>query len=174
MIIPGIGWDTESVVTGAIKMREPARSQPVMERINAYDFDAVFPFTNIFWSGSPAVYGFPIIGFAGSYKQIEEAWLEWLWKFSRLLSSLDAVEAQVTLSCVLGTYFWILQPRLHFADSTAYFTNSMEGQLWGIIAASDPDFTEDPDWISHCTDTLKISRDAWQCLEHWTKVTIPS
>ncbi len=173
MLMPGAGWDTESVVTGAIKIREHRLLEQSWQRVGGFEFDAVFPFTNIFWPGSPAAYGFPVIGFAGSYKQIEEAWTEWLWKFSRLLSALDAVEAQVNLNCVLGSYRWALQPRLHFTDPTAYYKASMEGQVWGIVAASDPDFTEDPDWTAHCRQVVPNGDLEWPRLERWTKFVPP-
>jgi len=173
MLIPGAGWDTESVVTGAIKIRQHTLVEESWERLNRFEFDDTYPFTNVFWRGSSAAYGFPVIGFAGSYKQIEESWTEWLWKFGRLLSTLDAVEAQVSLNCVLGSFCWILQPRRHFVEPTAYYIASMEGQPWGIVQASNPDFTEDLDWISHCRETLGKLHE-WPQLEHWTKFAPPT
>jgi len=82
IFIPGTGWDTESVVDGFIKVREHLLVKESMEIIHAFDFDDRYPFTDIFWGPSPAAYGFPVIGFAGSYKQIEEDWNEWMWRFS--------------------------------------------------------------------------------------------
>lgn len=155
IIIPGSGWDTESVISGFIKVREHGLVNQTMEIINAYDFDDTAPFTNIFAGGSPAAYGFAVIGFAGSYKQIEESWNEWMWKFTQLLSRLDAIEAHVNLSCLLGDYDWKLEPRLRFEDR--YSREPMRGQVWGITDAPEPDFSTDPTWLMYCCSSRTYS-----------------
>jgi hypothetical protein len=147
IFIPGTGWDTESVVTGFIKLRKHDLAESSIKVVNEFEFDEVYPFTNIFFGVSPAAYGFPVIGFAGSYKQIEEYWNEWLWKFSQLLARLDAREAHVNLSCILGDYDWKLEPRLRFENRQCF--DSMRGQVWGIIESPEPDFSRDTTWLSH-------------------------
>ena len=161
IFIPGSGWDTESVVTGFIKLREHNLAEESMEIINTFEFDDSYPFTNIFLGASPAAYNFPVIGFAGSYKQIEENWNEWLWKFSRLLSCLDAVEAHVSLSCVLGNYSWKLEPRLRFDNR--HSPDTMQGQIWGITESSEPDFSTDPTWLAH------FPEEKYELVERWNK-----
>ena len=87
-----------------------------------------------------AAYGAPIIPFAGSYKQLEEAWSEWLWKLADLLSRIDAVSARVSLDCVLGSFTWGLAP--------------VEAGRWVIVDAPDDDFSIDPEWLDHVRRTL--------------------
>ena len=169
IFIPGTGWDTESVITGFIKVRDHTLAKQSMETINAYDFDDVYPFTNIFWGASPAAYGFPVIGFAGSYKQIEENWNEWMWKFTQLLSRLDAIEAHVNLSCLLGDYDWKLEPRLRFEDRLS--RDSMQGQVWGITEAPEPDFSTDPTWLAYCSDEkYRFDEKTGERFNEWTKL----
>lgn len=166
---PGTGWDTESAITGCIKIRLHTLIDESMKIVNDFDYDDVFPFTNIFWGASPAAYGFPVIGFAGSYKQVEEGWSEWMWKFSQLLSRLDAVEAHVNLNCILGDFHWTLQPQLHFDHFTAYYKFSMTHQIWGITEASEPDFSIDPRWPEHCAKWASGGWNDWEQLPRWVK-----
>ena len=134
--------------------------QPSMATVNAFDFDNRYPFTNIFWADSPARYNFPVIGFCGSYKQIEEDWNEWLWKFGQFLSALDAIEACVNLHCILGSYQWHLEPELLHRQPTS--RGSTKGQKWGVIAAPENDFSVHPTWLAHC-------ETKWtQFVERWT------
>jgi hypothetical protein len=170
---PGTGWNTESVITGCIKIRLHSLVEESMKIINDFDFDEVFPFTNIFWGASPAAYGFPLISFAGSYKQIEEAWNEWMWKLGQLLSCLDAVEAHVNLNCILGDFHWTLQPKLHFEHPTIFYTSSMRHQIWGITDAPELDFSIDPLWQSHCAKRAFGGWNDWEQLERWVKAESP-
>lgn len=145
--IPGIGWDTPSIVTGYIKTRGFYSTQKNIQAINSFRFDEVYPFTNIFWGSSPASYESPVIGFAGSYKQIEEDWAEWLWKFSQLLSGIDAVSARVNLDCVVGSYTWLLQPEYFLKNKKS--DRSMIGEVWGITEAPEEDFSVNEEWLNH-------------------------
>jgi hypothetical protein len=161
IFIPGTGWDSESVISGFIKVREHPLVEQSIVIINAFEFDDIYPFTNIFWGASPAAYGFPVIGFAGSYKQIEEDWNEWMWKFSQLLSHLDAVEARVSLSCILGNFNWKLEPKLRFDNR--HSRDTMQGQVWGITESPEPDFSTDPVWLAHFSDKK------YGLVERWDK-----
>jgi hypothetical protein len=135
--IPGVGWDTPSIVSGYIRFAGAHLLPAAVATIAAYPFDDVYPFTNIFAGGSPAAYGAGVIGFAGSYKQVEEEWGEWLWKFADLLSRLDADEAHVGLDGVLGSHRWTLEPE---AGGT---------RQWAITRAPAEDFSIHPEWLAH-------------------------
>jgi hypothetical protein len=162
--IPGRGWDTESVVYGYIKLSSHGLLQAARSAIRQFEFDEVFPFTNIFWSDSPASYNYPVIGFAGSYKQVEEAWNEWLWRFSQLLSRLDAVEARVSLACVLGHYEWKLEPAARYRQQRGVAVAApLTGQQWGITEAPANDFSIHPEWLEH------FPAGADQVVERWPK-----
>jgi hypothetical protein len=148
---------TESIVSGHIKMRSEhhvgqlLQVQRTKEALDAFTFDEVYPFTNIFWCDSPARYSGAVIAFAGSYKQIEEVWHHWLWKISQLLSTLDASEAIVTLDCIMGTYQWRLIPRisydiLHLRQKQDW-PETLVGQQWGVIEAPQDDFSISPEWL---------------------------
>lgn len=133
-----------SVVSGFIHLRDEPIER-AKETIDSFEFDDVWPFTNIFWCDSPAHYFSPVVGFAGSYKQVEEVWSEWLWKFSQLLTRLDAHHAQVHLSCVMGNHSWQLRPKV-CAQSTRW-PKSMIGEPWVITSAPENDFSIDPGWL---------------------------
>lgn len=164
ILIPGTGWDTESIVNGFIKVPSLEAANRNMKVIGKFDFDDVYPFTDIFLGISAAAYCFYVIGFAGSYKQIEEDWNEWLWKFGQLLSHLEAVEARVSLSCLLGDYIWKLEPKSLFEDP--YAKESTQGQMWGITESPQPDFSTDSTWLTHCA---ALNSDCWPPLiERWS------
>jgi len=115
--------------------------------IAAFTYDEKYPFNNIFWANSPAQYFTPVIGFAGSYKQVEEHWSEWLWKFSELLSTLDAFEATVHLECVRGRYLWRLRPISYLKGVLNKPLNSSisyKGEQWVIVESPPNDFTLSP------------------------------
>lgn len=112
--------------------------QDAMHTINAFEFDEVYPFTNIFWGGSPAQYFLPVVIFGGSYKQIEESWNEWLWKFSQMLSTLEAAKACVHLECIYGKFSWRLEPRSRHFGVVA--RPPYKGEQWGIVEGPEDDF----------------------------------
>jgi hypothetical protein len=145
----------QSTVCGVIRTctgRKPeewqARQLDNERALAAFPYDERYPFTDIFWAHSPAQYQTPVIGFAGSYKQIEEHWSEWLWKFSQLLSTLDANDAFVYLHCIRGSFAWRLQPlSFHLAVNGISDRNSSfayRGEEWGIVEAPADDFTLTP------------------------------
>ena len=163
ILIPGIGWDTESVVSGWIKSTNHDIAKENHKIIDSFGYDEIYPFTNIFQDVSSTAYGCSILSFAGSYKQIEEDWNEWLWKFSQLLTRLDAIEAVVHLDCVLGNYRWKLEPKARFENLK--IPDSLRGQIWGIVEASAPDFSTDAAWLEHCS---AIGSNQWtQLVERW-------
>lgn len=143
LLIPGSGWDTESIVWGYIKFGDNGSLAAAEGSIAAYPFDEVYPFTNIFCGGSPARYGAAVIGFAGSYKQVEEDWNEWLWKFADLLSRLPAREAHVGLDCVIGSYRWKLEP------GSPRQSGQDGAPGWTITRAPADDFSIHPEWLAH-------------------------
>ncbi len=124
----------QSCISGYILQRDDRRSiEHNRGAVAAYPFDEVFPFTNIFWFDSPADYFFPLIGLTGSYKQVEEFWSEWLWKFSQLLSRLEALEAYVNLDCVGGEFRWKL--KAWSVHQELPLPPSLVGERWGITKA---------------------------------------
>ncbi len=122
--------------------------QQNLQAIASYAFDDPYPFTTIFWGGTPARYFCPLIGLTGSYRSIEEVWSEWLWKFSQLLSRLEAIEARVSLECIIGSYTWELQPRASCPPMQQ--VTSFIGQPWVITHAPPTDFSIDPEWLQRC------------------------
>jgi hypothetical protein len=146
----------DSIVTGYIQSWGRSRAEQNtmdefwaynQEVIATYPFDTAYPFTNIFWCDSPAQYFRPLIGFVGSYKQIEEYWSEWLWKFAQLLSNLEAYRARVYLNCVMGHHFWELEPESVFLGVPDSL-RSLRGEKWGIVKAPENDFSIDPSWLA--------------------------
>lgn len=142
----------DSVVSGFIKIRDHQFMEQAQKAINSFEFDSVWPFTNIFWCDSAAQYSFPVIGFVGSYNKIEEVWSEWLWKFGQLLSQLDAFQARVNLDCILGVYSWELRPRAYCLSATRPPT--MINQSWIIVSAPENDFSIDPQWLKYVNNNL--------------------
>jgi hypothetical protein len=137
-----------SVVSGYIVTRHEQYIEQNRQAIAAYPFDELYPFTNIFWDGTPERYFHPLIGLTGAYRTIEEAWSEWLWKFSQLLSRLEAIEARVTLDCIIGSYSWELRPRAYCPP--IQHVESFIGQPWVITQAPADDFSVDPEWLQRC------------------------
>lgn len=81
----------------------------------------------------------PLVGIAACYKQVEEAWSECLWKFSQLLSRLEATEACVTLDSRLGSQTWLLEPEV-ICSNCYRWPNTLIGQKWFITKAPDENF----------------------------------
>jgi len=159
-----------SVVSGYITISDWLSMGQTKETIASYPFDEAWPFTNIFWCDSSARYHGGVVAFAGSYKQVEEVWSEWLWKFSQLLTKLEAEDARVTLDCVLGVLSWRLLPKPwgtwrkwnkeHIANPTNSSSRppipaSMIGQPWGIVEAPDDDFSINPEWLAQTEQNMK-------------------
>ncbi|RYG61587.1 hypothetical protein EON80_23815 [bacterium] len=167
IVIPGAGYDTESVITGFIKLREPDGKAEAMNVIDAFDFDGDYPFTHIFSAPRELKYGvrFPTIMLGGSSSQVEEDWEEWLAKFAALLSGLDAVEARVYLSCALGEFSWQLLPRARFEDKNV--KESMLGQVWGVSESPNPDFTTDSTWQDHCAQNWRVEPSTGDFYNVW-------
>lgn len=142
---------SESIVSGHIQIRGAV--EETKAAINSFDFfDEKWPFTNIFWCDSPAQYLCPVVGFAGSYKQVEEVWSEWLWKFGQLLTTLDAYEARVNLKCIIGDYSWRLMPKICCQSNS--WPKTMIGQQWVIVSTPEQDFSIDPEWLRYVENNL--------------------
>jgi hypothetical protein len=138
----------QSRVYGYIEQCQDYSPETNIPAIRSFHYDEKHPFTNIFFFPE-AKYFFPIIGFAGSYRQLEEAWNEWLWKFSQLLSTLDARYARVHLDCYRspGRYTWLLMPESAYLwrlDHRYPLPYSLTGEEWGIVEAPEDDFTLNP------------------------------
>lgn len=169
----------QSVISGYIKLTGSHHIDQTRETISSFPFDEVWPFSNIFWCDSPAIYHGNVIAFAGSYKQIEEVWSEWLWKFSQLLQQLEAEDAYVHLDCIIGNYSWRLLPKPLHDWNASLDTNtrvspipqSMIGQPWGIVEAPDDDFSIDPIWIASIESNLAtLNKDTGEYIPyHWTR-----
>lgn len=154
---------SQSIVHGYILERDTRYMTENRLAIGSYDFDERYPFTNIFWGGSPNQYFFPVIGFTGSYNQIEAHWSEWLWKFSQMLSGLEAREAHVYLKSIRGHHYWRLEPQSIFLQrqmsgkdrDAGGLPRSLKGEQWGIADASPDDFTLTP-WPGDNSRAIKI------------------
>lgn len=104
------------------------------EALLAFPYDDVYPFKNIFWMDSPAQYRGPIIFFGGSYKGLEEHWNEWLWKFTQLLSTLEAYEARVHLKTeIIGEFAYTLRPELYLDCRQDTSGKLAVGDQWFIV-----------------------------------------
>jgi hypothetical protein len=134
-----------SIVSGYIVAWGEKYMEQNLQAIATYPFDDPYPFTNIFWGGTPARYFYPLIGLTGSYRSIEEVWSEWLWKFGQLLSRLEAIEARVSLDCSIGSYSWEFRPRAKCPPMQQI--ESFIGQPWVITQAPADDFSIDPEWL---------------------------
>lgn len=152
----GVLVSHQSVVYSYIVEHAPNHANNIAS-LSVFEFDEVYPFSNTFWSDSPAQFNGSVIGFTGSFKEIEYDWTEWLWKFSQLLSALDATNATVELECNLGHFAWSLWPDSWNRASTRpsfpqQLPSSFRGEQWGIYAASKNDFTllspwNESDWV---------------------------
>ena len=167
----------ESIVFGYIMVPNRDYIEHNRQAIAAFPFDKEYPFTNIFWLDSPAQYYFPLIGMTGSYKEIEYRWSEWLWKFSQLLSRLEAIEAHVHLHCIYGCLAWELKPK-SVCERQLPPPATLVGQQWGITEAPPDDFSIDPSWGSHIVqlnqETGKAEPYRWdKFVERWTKPPMP-
>jgi hypothetical protein len=84
-----------------------------------------------------------------------------LWKFSQLLTCLEALRAQVSLDCVIGSYRWELRPKAncHPIRQVATFV----GEPWVITSAPEHDFSIDPDWLRECEQNQQYdpATDRW-------------
>jgi hypothetical protein len=158
-----------SVVSGYVVARGEQYMEQNLRAIATYPFDDPYPFTNIFWGGSSARYFYPLIGLTGSYRLIEEAWSEWLWKFSQLLSQLEAIEARVSLDCIIGSYSWELHPRPNCPPFQQ--VKSFIGQPWVITEAPADDFSVDSEWLQQCERNRQVYDKAsgvWRPY-HWDR-----
>lgn len=140
----------QSIISGYI-LEAGANHEKNMEAVGSFQFDEIYPFTNIFWGGSPASFGDSVIGFTGIYKEIEPDWNEWLWKFSQFLSHLEASRAVVHLDGILGDFEWRLQPAswhnmLSENRTIRQLPDTFKGEQWGIYKAPPNDFSLTPPW----------------------------
>lgn len=142
-----------SIVSGFIQLAGGASMERTRAAISAFEFDEAWPFTNIFWCDSPAQYD-PVVGFAGAYKQVEEVWSEWLWKFGRLLSTLEATVARVSLYCIMGVHTWELRPRYLVRGVDP--SHAVSDQSWVITCAPEDDFSIDPGWLRSTEGNMKV------------------
>ncbi len=137
----------ESIVYGYI-MESDGHHEENKVAIAQFSFDELYPFSNIFWCDSSARYWHSVIGFTGSCKQIEPDWNEWMWKFSQLLSTLEASQAVVNLDGYMGSFAWKFRPlsvqrRLSAPRPTAPLSPFLKDEQWVIYETPDLDFSLD-------------------------------
>jgi hypothetical protein len=127
--------------------------------IAKFPFDDKYPFANIFWIDSPAKYFYPVIGFTGSFKDIHLDWEEWLWKFSQLLTLMEANDARVQLDSLWGYFAYRLRPKGWDAPWNSpenkhhpgyEYPRFYMGKEWGIVEAPAWDFSFRPDLAGTC------------------------
>jgi hypothetical protein len=130
-----------SIVFGHIETLGNQSYEANKQALRAFQFDDLYPFPDIFRIESPPRYKAPSIFFGGTFKQLEEDWLTWFDQFVSLLSTLEAVEANVVLDCWLGRFAWTLAPRsLVEAERVQLLTSSERkampiSQPWCIVQA---------------------------------------
>jgi hypothetical protein len=176
-----IKMGSQSIVHGYILERDTQWMTENRLAIQSFNFDERYPFTNIFWGESPHQYFFPAIGFIGSYNQIEAHWKEWLWKFSQMLSCLEAWEAHVYLNSIRGQHYWQLEPQSVYLGrqmsgqdkKSGELPPSLKGEPWGIVEAPQNDFTLTP-WPEDNSRSIwnpeqnKFESNEWtQYVERW-------
>lgn len=144
----------QSIVNGYILVPEFSYIDSNMKAISSHNFDDQYPFTNIFWRGPRDQYFMPVIAIAGSYREIENDWNEWLWKFSQLLSSLEAIRAKIYLDCILGDWKWVLKPESLIRKKGSR-GESFIGQTWGISSGPEDDFSLRNPWIGKWPKTVR-------------------
>lgn len=158
----------QSIVSGYILEKSANREQN-RTAIAHFTFDEKYPFSNIFWNDSPANFDTYIIGFTGSYRQIEDDWNEWLWKFSQFLSTLEALNAVVNLDCHLGCFRWKLQPFsrhqwMSRPPQIQRLPETFRGEPWGIYEAPDNDFT-----LMHPWNSFEWNDNPNKIVPRWTR-----
>jgi len=105
--------------------------------LRTFPYDDRYPFPDIFRLEDAPRYQAPSILFGGTFKQIEDDWLTWFDRFLTMLSTLEAIEANVILDCIWGRYAWTLGPHLSAGDVTTTLEQrgTLTGQGWCIIQA---------------------------------------
>lgn len=128
-----------SVVFGHIHTLNNDSHEANKHALHAFPYDDVHPFRDIFYLEDPVKYKAPSIIFGGTFKEIEADWLTWFERFTTLLSTLEAVEANVILDCIFGRYAWTLKPQWLALDSDVATrwkeAGTMTGQQWYIVQA---------------------------------------
>jgi hypothetical protein len=118
------------------------------QTLTHFPYDVQHPFTDIFHL-SKQNYFFPVIGFCGNFKQIEDDLGEWFGTFYNFLYQLHAFEAKVYLECILGNFYWHLQNEAHITHSN----NTLKNQPWYI------------------TEYKDISRDTHEDVMQWGNIS---
>lgn len=119
------------VVFGHIEMRGNDAVEFNRWALTAFPYDPVYPFPDIFHVEVGPKSQAPSIFLGGTFKEIERDWPEWLWRFASLLSTLEAVEATVTLDCWRGRYSWTLCPEV-LTDDADPAPLAVAGHRWVI------------------------------------------
>ncbi|WP_157452141.1 hypothetical protein [Deinococcus aquatilis] len=78
------------------------------QALQRFPFDDLSPFRDIFHLEASPQYKAPSILFGGTFKALEQDWPEWFTRFTQLPSSLETIEANVILDCILGRFAWTL------------------------------------------------------------------
>ncbi|WP_157463985.1 hypothetical protein [Deinococcus pimensis] len=117
------------MVTGHIRLRGNDDVEFNRRALADFNFDASFP--DVFHVEPAPRYGAPSIFLGGTFKEIEQDWRAWLSRLAGLLSTLEAVEATVTLDGWRGRFTWVLQPDV-VARGEAW-PASLVGQRWVLI-----------------------------------------
>ncbi|ACO47898.1 hypothetical protein DEDE109153_11980 [Deinococcus deserti] len=128
-----------SVVFGHIHTLDNQAHEANRQALQAFPYDELYPFPNIFHIESAPRYKAPSIIFGGTFKQVEDDWHTWFDRFAALLSTLEAIEANVILDCWLGRYAWTLAPEVlaQGGSVTAALDErgTLTGERWCIIQA---------------------------------------
>jgi hypothetical protein len=151
---------SQSIVSGYILLSQNVpnhkwddRIQQTSTAIDNFYFDEKYPFTNVFWPHSPAQYDGHVIGIVGAYKDLHLDWEEWLWKFSQMLSRLEAIEADVRLDSLWGRFSYRLQA--HAWRLGPPWPDSFIGEQWGIVELPEWDFSFRPDLVEKKSSDIR-------------------
>lgn len=126
-----------SVIYGHIQTLNNGVDEPNRQALQTFDYDPTYPFPDIFHLERPPQYHAPSVVFGGTFKQIEDDWPAWVERFATLLSTLEAVEATVTLDCWRGRYTWVLAPETLARGGTVTDRlnqrGTMVGEPWFVV-----------------------------------------
>lgn len=150
------GMGNRSVVYGHIHTLDNESRAANAKAIARFTFDE-YIFRNIFLQEESVKYKAPSIFIGGTFKQIEERWGVWFNRFAQFLSTLEAVEANVTFDCYFGRFAWILQPRPVALEIGISAVESLVGEEWFITSA--PSNEVDLNWPStNVTELCNVKR----------------
>lgn len=147
-----------SIVYGHIRTLGNSSAEFNRAALGRFSYDEVYPFPNIFRHEDGLRYQAPSIFIGGTFKELEADWPTWMNRFAALLSTLQAVEANVILDCWFGRFAWTLQPQVVVLNGHWESAEALVGQPWFITAAPDNEAELEHFYDEHLKDALTVRR----------------